>query len=233
MRKKTTTPFVLQHVYPKMRYFIGFGRMIYQLWIKIFFSFKKRPSLSVIPANYSVHNKDTVDSQFELHCISGELPADIDGSLYIAQCLGSPKAFMVGQTNIVRLEFGADRVKLTNRRMRTPASLAFERLARTKYGFDFFGLMYLSPGVGMFSYMEGMYLLPDGRIAVTSDIDRPWVIDRFDLQATTPIGRRDEWMPLLTDSAGEVLGKLFAGYNTSHAVQPDPHTGEVFLVNFQ
>jgi len=208
--------------------------MIYQLWIKIFISLKKRPpSSSVISANYSVHNKDTVDSQFELHCINGELPNDIDGSLYIAQCLGSPKAFMVGETNIVRLEFGTDRVKLTNRLMQTPAGLAFKKLAKTKYRFDFFGLMYLSPGVGMLSYMEGMYLLPDGRIAVTSDIDRPWVIDRQTLRATTPIGRRDEWMPILNDSAGDVLGSLFAGYNTSHAVQPDHHTGEVFLVNFQ
>jgi len=233
MRENTATPFIVRHIYPKMRYFIGFGRMTYQFWIKIFFAFIKRPSASVIPANYCVHNTDTVDSQFELHCISGDLPEDIDGSLYLAQCLGSPNAFMVGQTNIVRLHFDAERVKLTNQLMRTPASLAFGKLAKTKYRFDFFGLMYLSPGVGMLSYMEGMYLLPDGRIAVTSDIDRPWIIDRHTLRATTPIGRRDEWMPLLNDSSGDVLGSLFAGYNTSHAVQPDHHTGEVFLVNFQ
>lgn len=206
--------------------------MIYQLWVKVFLAFKKRRSSTMLPANYTICNKDTVDSQFELRCVSGDLPADIEGSLYIAQCLGSPKAFMVGETNIVRLEFGVGRVKLTNRLMRTPASLALGSLARTKYRFDFFGLMYLSPGLGMFSYTEGMYLLPDGRIAVTSDIDRPWVIDRSDLRATTPIGRRDEWIPMLRDSAGEALGKLFAGYNTSHAIQVDHHTGEVFMVNF-
>lgn len=233
MRKNAGNPFALQHVYPRMRYFLGFGRTIYQLWVNVFLGFKKRRASTVVPANYTVCNKETVDSQFELHCVSGDLPADIDGSLYIAQCLGAPKAFMVGETNIVRLEFGPDRVKLTNRRMRTPASLALQSLAPTKYRFDFFGLFYLSPGVGMFSYTEGMYLLPDGRIAVTSDIDRPWVIDRTDLRAITPIGRRDEWIPIMTDSAGEVLGSLFAGYNTSHAVQPDHRTGEVFMVNFQ
>jgi len=232
MKKNTANRFSLQHLYPRMRYFLGFGRMIYRLWVNLFLDFKKRRSSTVVPANYTVCNKDTVDSQFELNCVSGDLPADIEGSLYIAQCLGSPKAFMVGETNIVRLEFGADQVQLTNRLMRTPTSLAFQSLARTKYRFDFFGLMYLSPGVGMFSYMEGMYLLPDGRIAVTSDIDRPWVINRADLRAATPIGQRDEWLPMLTDSAGEVLGKLFAGYNTSHAIQVDHHTGEVFLVNF-
>lgn len=232
MRKKAAAPFVLRHVYPAMRYFLGFGRMIYQLWVNLFPAFKKRRPSTVIPANYTVCNKDTVDSQFELNCVSGDLPTDIEGSLYVVQCLGSPKAFMVGETNIVRLEFGADRVKLTNRLLRTPASLALGSLARTRYRFDFLGLMYLSPGVGMFSYTEGMYLLPDGRIAVTSDIDRPWVINRSNLRAETPIGRRDEWLPMLADSAGDVLGRLFAGYNTSHAIQVDHRTGEIFLVNF-
>ena len=233
MRKNEATSFMLQHIYPRMRYFLGFGRMLYQLWLSIFVSFKQRRSSSVIPENYSVYNTDTVDSQFNLIILNGEFPVDIDGSLYIAQCLGSPKAFMVGDTNIVRLDFVDGQITLTNRMIKTPASMARTGLAETKYKFDFFGLMYLSPGVGMFSYTEGMYLLPDGRIAVTSDIDRPWVIDRTDLRVTTPIGRRDEWLPMLTDSAGEVLGSLFAGYNTSHAIQSDHRTGEVFLVNFQ
>jgi hypothetical protein len=233
MKKHEVTPFVLRYVYPGMRYFLGLGRMLYQLWVNLFLAFKERPPSATIPVNYAICNKDTVDSQFELYCISGDPPADIEGSLYIAQCLGSPKAFMVGETNIVHLEFGADRIRLRNRLMKTPASLAMKSLAQTKYRFDFLGLMYLSPGVGMFSYTEGMYLLSDGRIAVTSDIDRPWVIDRSDLGVRTPIGRRDEWLPMMTDSAGEALGRLFAGYNNSHAMHTDDRTGEVFLVNYQ
>lgn len=38
---------------------------------------------------------------------------------------------------------------------------------------------------------------------------------------------------MMTDSAGEVLGSLFAGYNNSHALHTDRQTGEVFLVNYQ
>ena len=233
MMNNEATPFILQYIYPRMRYFITFGRLIYQFWILVFFSFKKRPPSTVIPASYSVCNKDTVDSQSQLFLISGEVPRNIDGSLYIAQCLGSPKAFMVGDTNIVRLDFDDGQVRLANNLMNTPASLARQGLAQTKYRFDFLGLMYLSPGLGMYSYTEGMYLLPDGRIAVTSDIDRPWVIDKFSLRTATPIGRRDEWLPMMTDSAGEVLGRLFAGYNNSHAMHTDHQTGEVFLVNYQ
>lgn len=234
MSKKKTPPFIFQNIYPKMRYVLGFGRMIYQHWVNLRVRFSRRPlSSPVIPDAYSVCNTDTVDSEFSLFCLCGEVPADVDGSLYIAQCLGSPKAFMVGDTNIVRLEFGGESVKLTNRLLKTPAALARDHLKDTQYRFDFFGLMYLSPGVGMYSYTEGMYLLPDGRIAVTSDIDRPWVIERDSLRAKTPIGRRNEWLPMMTESAGEVLGSLFAGYNNSHVIYTDHQTGEVFLVNYR
>ena len=233
MEKNKATPFMLQQIYPRMRYFLSMGRRIYQFWVDLFIPIQKRSTSAEIPVNYHVWNRGTVDSQFELNCFSGELPSDIDGSLYIAQCLGSPKAFMVGETNIVRLEFSSDHVRLTNRLMKTPASLALNHLAKTKFKFDFFGLMHLSPGLGIFSYTEGMYLVPDGRIAVTSDIDRPWIIDLSDLRVKTPIGRRDEWLPMMAGSAGDAIGNLFAGYNTSHAMHTDLQSGEVFLVNYQ
>ena len=208
--------------------------MLYRFWVDLRTRFIARPlSSPVIPDAYVVCNTHTVDSEFDLYTLGGDIPADINGSLYITQCLGSPGAFMVGDTNIVRMDFDAGRIKLTNRLLRTPAALARRELADTRHRFDFFGLMYLSPGLGMFSYTEGMYLLPDGRIAVTSDIDRPWILERDSLRVTTPIGSRDEWLPMMTGSAGEVLGSLFAGYNNSHAVYADHRTGEVFLVNYQ
>jgi len=161
------------------------------------------------------------------------MPTDIDGSLFICQCLGTPKAFMVGDTNIVRLDFGKQDVQLTNRLMWTPSALARLKLEKTRHRFDFFGLMYLSPGLGMFSYTEGMYLMPDGRIAVTSDVDRPWIIDRDSLRAVTPAGRRDEWLPMMADKSGEVMGSLFSGYSNSHVIYTDTETKEVFLANHQ
>jgi len=234
MSKKGASPFILRYIYPQMRYVLGLGRILYRYWVDLRTRFIARPvSSPVIPDAYNVCNRHIVDSEFDLYCLSGEVPADINGSLYIAQCLGSPGAFMVGDTNIVRMDFGSGQVKLTNRLLMTPAALARRKLSQTRYRFDFFGLMYLSPGLGMFSYTEGMYLLPDGRIAVTSDIDRPWVIELDSLRATTPIGRRSEWLPMMIGSTGEVLGSLFAGYNNSHVVYADHQTGEVFLVNYQ
>ena len=140
---------------------------------------------------------------------------------------------MVGDSNIVRLDFSNDNVKIKNRLMWTPSSMARIGLEETPHHFDFMGLMYMSPGLGIYSYTEGMYLLPDGRIAVTSDVDRPWIIDRDELRARTPLGRREEWLPMFKGSAGDVMGNLFAGYNNSHVIYSDHQTCEVFLANFQ
>ncbi|MCP4140798.1 MAG: hypothetical protein GY755_11000 [Chloroflexi bacterium] len=234
MSKKETPPFTFQYIYPNMRYLMGMGRKIYEFYVNLRTRFSKRPlSSTVLPDAYTVSNTSTIDSEFGLTSLSGEMPTDIEGSLYIAQCLGAPKAFMIGDTNIVRLDFGDGQTKLTNRLIWTPAALARLKLEKTRHRFDFFGLMYLSPGMGMFSYTEGMYLMPDGRIAVTSDVDRPWLIERDSLRVTTPVGRRDEWLPMMADSAGEVMGNLFAGYSNSHVIYTDHETNEVFLANYQ
>jgi hypothetical protein len=234
MSKKPTPPFVFKNVYPRMRHMMSLGRKIYRLGMNLRTAFSRRPASStVLPDAYTVCNKSTIDSEMDLKCLEGALPADIDGSLFICQCLGVPEAFMVGDTNIVRLDFDGQKTHLTNRLMWTPAALARQKLKKTRHRFDFVGLMYISPGLGMFCYTEGMYLLPDGRIGVTSDIDRPWVIERDSLRAVTPVGRRDEWIPIVTGSAGEVMGNLFSGYSNSHVVYTDHEKGEAFFVSYQ
>jgi len=234
MTKQPTPPFVYKNVYPRMRYMMSLGRKIYGLGMNLRTAFSKRPASSpVLPDAYTVCNVSTMDSEMDLFCLEGSLPSDIDGSLFIAQCLGSPEAFMVGDTNIIRLDFDGQKTHLINRLMWTPSALARLKLKNSRHRFDFFGLMYLSPGLGMFSYTEGMYLLPDGRIGVTSDVDRPWVIERDSLRPVTPVGRRDEWIPMMSESAGEVMGNLFAAYSNSHVVYTDREKDETFLVSYQ
>jgi hypothetical protein len=234
MSKPQTPPFVFKNIYPRFRYILLLGRRVYHFFMTLRTSFSRRPASSpVLPDAYNVLNTSTFDSEMDLHCLEGEIPDDIEGSLFICQCLGSPEAFMVGDTNIIRMDFEGKEPRLTNRLMWTPTALARHKLKNTRHRFDFFGLMYLSPGMGMSSYTEGLYLLPDGRLGVTSDVDRPWVIERDSLQAVTPVGRRDEWLPMLADNAGEVMGGLFAGYNNSHVLYTDHEKAEVFLVNYR
>lgn len=234
MSKKQSPPFFFQSVYPRFRYFMSLGRKLYSIWMKLQTTFGKRPtSSSVLPDAYSVCNTSTIDSDMDLLTLAGQMPTDIAGSLFIDQCLGVPEAFMVGDSNIVRLDFAGKEPHLTNRLMWTPATLARMKLEKTRHRFDYFGLMFLSPGLGMSSYTEGMYLLPDGRIGVTSDVDRPWVIERDSLRPVTPVGRRDEWIPMMSEQAGEVMGNLFPAYSNSHVVYTDFEQGETFMVSYQ
>lgn len=234
MPKPQTPTFVFKNIYPWFRYVLLIGRKLHQLFMDLQIAFSKRPASSpVLPDTYSAFNPSTVDSEITLQQLEGSIPTDIEGSLFICQCLGSPEAYMVGDTNLIRIDFDGTEPRLTNRHLWTPTAIAYQKLKNTRHRFDFFGFMYLSPGLGMFSYTEGLYLLPDGRLAVTSDVDRPWVIERDSLQAITPVGRRDEWLPMLKDNAGEVMGSLFAGYNNSHVLYTDQEKGEVFLVNYR
>ncbi len=232
--KKPTPPSTYQNVYPNFRYAMGAGRSIYSGIKKLTTDDKKRPLTSkALPDRYTVCNTTTVDGDFALQGLEGAYPTDIAGSLHICQCLGVPEAFMVGDTNMVRIDFDDQEAHLTNRLMWTPAALARLKLENTKHRFSYLGLMFSSPGLGMFSYTEGMYLLPDGRIAVTSDVDRPWVIERESLRAVTPIGKRSEWLPMMSGMTGEVMGNLFAGYSNSHVMYTDFEQKETFFVNYQ
>lgn len=231
---KSKEAFLHQDIYPRMRHFMSLGRKAHSLLMKGKTVFNQRQvDSSVIPNNYTVCNTTTVDSDLCLNLTEGHYPEDIKGSMYICQCLGVPDAFMVGDTNIIRMDFNQDSVEMKNRLMWTPAAIARHALSKSRHRFDYFGLMFLSPGLGMFSYTEGMYLLPDGRLSVTSDVDRPWIIDRETLRPITPLGRRDEWLPMMADQAGEFMGNLFAGYSNSHVMYPDRVTNETFLVSYQ
>jgi hypothetical protein len=213
---------------------MSLGRKSYNAINKVKNIGAKRPSESkVLPSTYKVCNTRTFDSDYTLNVLEGDLPSDLNGSMYITQCLGVPDAFMVGDTNLVKMDFSHNQVLMKNRLAWTPSALARQALKGKKHRFDYFGLMYLSPGLGLFSYTEGMYLLPDGRLSITSDVDRPWIIDNETLRVTGPIGRRDEWIPMMKDQAGDVMGTLFSGYSNSHVMYPDVETNETFFVSYQ
>ena len=90
MNKQKTPAFIFKYVYPNFRFFLSLGRRFYSLWIKISTLFSIRPTSSpAIPDSYLVCNTSTINSDFDLNCLEGEIPGNIDGSLYIAQCLGT------------------------------------------------------------------------------------------------------------------------------------------------
>ncbi len=223
-----------KNIYPNLRYFMNAPRKSYINYKNFTTKFlKQNQDSKTIPNSYEVCNTTTIDSKFDLNIIEGSLPLDINGNMYICQCLGTPEAFMVGDTNIVKINFSNGNANLQNRLMASPVSIAKMSLNKSKHRFDHLGLMFMSPGFGIFSYTEGMYLLPDGRLGITSDVDRPWIIDRKNIKIQGPVGKRKEWLPMMSGSALDVMGSLFSGYSNSHVIYTDTVTNELFLVNFQ
>ncbi len=221
-------------IYPNVRHLLNFQRHSYLVFKNITSAhIKRNTGCKVVPNSYTVCNVETSDSDVSLNLLYGELPQNLSGNLYICQCLGTPGAYMVGDTNLVKISFSNGACNLKNRLMWHPSSIAKSALENTKHKFDHYGVMMMSPGLGMFSYAEGLYVLPDGRIAVTGDVDRPWIIDRRSLRAQTPLGKRTEWIPMINGQTGEVMGPLFPGYSNSHAIYTDTNTNELFLVNYQ
>ena len=105
MSKQQTAPFVFKNIYPRFRYILLLGRRLYQFFMTLRTAFSQRPASSpVLPDAYTALNTSTFDSEMDLHCLEGEIPTDIEGSLFICQCLGSPEAYMVGDTNIIKIE---------------------------------------------------------------------------------------------------------------------------------
>ncbi len=225
---------LFKKIYPSFSYYMNIPRKTYIKYKNFTTSLKKQlPISNIIPDCYEVCNTTTINSNFDLNILEGSLPTDIIGNMYICQCLGTPEAFMVGDTNIVKINFSNGKANLKNQLMWNPASIAKTYLQNSKHKFTHLGLMFMSPGLGIFSYMEGMYLLPDGRLGITSDVDRPSIIDRENLKFQGTIGKRSEWIPMMSDKAGEVMGELFSGYSNSHVIYTDTITNELFLANFQ
>ncbi len=223
-----------RQIYPNIRYLVGARRGAY---IKsknlLACTSKRREGSGVVPKSYSVCNTATLDSKFELNVLEGALPKDINGNMYICQCLGTPGTYMVGDTNLVKITFKQGDAAIENKLMWSPVAIARAALRRTKHRFDHMGVMFMAPGLGMFSYTEGVYLLPDGRLAITSDVDRPWIVERNTLAIKSPIGKRKEWLPMMAGDAGDAMGSVFAGYSNSHVAYTDIESGEVFFVNYQ
>lgn len=205
----------------------------HSLWVRLTELRRERPKRSkVLPTSYRVHNTQTRDGSLTLSHV-GTLPSDLDGRLYMAQCLGMPTTFQCGDINLVRLDFGGESVKLKNRRFDTPALIARHALSDTPWAMHFFGYMHWSFAIGAQGYAEGVWLMPDGQLAITSDVERPYLIDPDTLEVTSALGRRDEWLGFSPEPAASLIGKLFPLTNNAQGLFHDHETGEVFMAEFR
>jgi carotenoid cleavage dioxygenase-like enzyme len=167
--------------------------------------------------------------ELELSAISGQVPEDISGHLFVAGSIASlGRPAFTGEGTIYRFDLEPGRVRLKQNIVRPPCHFADR--AASSYGelmeFRDFGLSRISPLLGVRSVLSNSPIPLGGRMVITTDAGRPWEFDPVSLELVTPIGKADEWL-----SAIPVPWPFPLVLSTAHPAE-DTSTGEVFTVNF-
>ena len=189
----------------------------------------------VLPAGMplSVLDPSRQEVDLQLEVISGRLPTDLQGHVFViaAMPLGTGGMIFNGDGMVYRVDFGAAaRPALKSRLIKSPCYHA-DRATRgdEALGFRNFGVARMSGKLGMRNELNTAFLpMMDGRLMVTYDAGRPWEIDPASLELVTPMGWRREWrngLPVAPTTP-------FQGFiGTAHPYY-DEHTGEVISINY-
>lgn len=169
----------------------------------------------------------------DLHVLSGELPSDLLGHVFVAGSIASPgRPAFSGEGVMSRLDFlqGPARARLTQAILRPPCFRADQALIDSDHStlltFHDLGLTRMSPLLGVRTVLSNSPVALHDRMIVTTDAGRPWEFDPVTLELVSPIGRNDEWRGAIP------APWLFPLVLASAHPAEDPRTGEFFTANY-
>ncbi|MAA78568.1 MAG: hypothetical protein CL916_04855 [Deltaproteobacteria bacterium] len=180
----------------------------------------------------SLLDGDSTPSEFTLSVLSGTLPSDVSGYLYVAYPTpyDDDSAVVLGEGMILRLDLASHSLK-TNI-LKPPCYYVDQATQGEDYSFYNAGLARVSFTLGARSLLNTAFLPMENRLLVTSDASRPWSIDAEDLTLNSPIGRLEEWYNGLPDVLTTFVDwPLPLTMSTAHPAY-DSSTGELFTVNW-
>ena len=165
----------------------------------------------------------------ELVALSGAVPEDIHGHLFIAGSIASlGRPAFTGEGTLYRFDLSPSGVKLSQNILRPPCHYADR--AAGNFGemmqFRDIGLSRISPLLGVRTALSNSPIALRDRMIVTTDAGRPWEFDPVTLELVTPIGKGDEWQ-----GAIPVPWAFPLVLCSAHPAE-DEVTGELFTVNF-
>ncbi|MBL9104406.1 MAG: carotenoid oxygenase family protein [Myxococcales bacterium] len=169
----------------------------------------------------------------DLHVLSGELPGDLLGHVFIAGSIAAPgRPAFSGEGVMSRIDLLPDpaRARLTQAVLRPPCFYADQALLDSDHSslltFHDLGLTRLSPILGVRTVLSNSPIALHDRMIVTTDAGRPWEFDPATLELITPIGWSDEWRGAIP------APWLFPLVLASAHPAEDPRTGEFFTANY-
>lgn len=174
-----------------------------------------------------------------LRVLDGALPGDAHGHYFMVCPIPWQDGTVLvnGDGMVFRIDFEDGEASLESRFVRSPCFYAESAFAGTEAAFS-------NPGGGparMSSVLgvrnqanTGLVPMGEGRLLVTYDAGRPFELDPVTLEAVTPVGYQSEWKPALENPPGpiQVIGSVFPLVSTSAHPTWDPHTRELFTVNY-
>lgn len=167
-----------------------------------------------------------------LRVLSGRLPRDLEGSVYVMGSVPFPDEgapVIVGDGIVHKYTFGNGDVAYRSRQIKTP-SWHVDQATRSEGAFATAGFARMNRDWGVCNYCNtALVPMADNRLMATMDAGRPFELDPVSAEVVTAVGRNDEWRPALP--AG-LLGSVFPLVQTTAHPVWDQHTGEWFSVNF-
>ena len=167
----------------------------------------------------------------ELRTLSGMLPDDLTGHIFIAGSIAAPgRPAFSGEGTVYRLDFADCEVQLKQAVFRPPCFMIDQAIEAGDHGallgFHDLGLTRLSPLLGVRTVLSNSPIQLGDRMIVTTDAGRPWEFDPLTLELVTPIGRTEEWIGAIP------APWVFPLVLTSAHPAEDRRTGEFFSVNY-
>jgi carotenoid cleavage dioxygenase-like enzyme len=171
------------------------------------------------------------DHVLALNVLSGELPTDIYGHMFVAGSIATPgRPAFSGEGTVYRIDIEQSGVALKQAVFKPPCFLADQALQVADQGgllgFHDLGLTRLSPLLGVRTVLSNSPIALRDRMIITTDAGRPWEFDPITLELVTPIGKSDEWL-------GSIPAPwVFPLFLTSAHPGEDRRTGELFTANY-
>lgn len=164
-----------------------------------------------------------------LRVLDGELPSDLAGHvLFQSLSLQDDDAGFSGDSLIWRLDLDGERPMITSRLLRTTDYLMAQAFADTEVRFESRGMTRIGP-LGMMDQVNTAPVpLHGNRLVATVDGGRPWEVDPATLAPVSPVGRLDDYRPIIDLP----LNRFLCPMTITSAHPPyDPETGEYYGVS--
>ncbi len=165
----------------------------------------------------------------ELGVLEGRLPDDLAGHvLFQSLSLLPSDAGFSGDGMVWRLDLDGPTPRLTSRLLRTTDYLMARAFEDTPYRFESRGMTRLGR-LGLQNQANTALVSLDGnRLIATCDGGRPWEIDPATLDPLSPVGRLDDYRPMVDPPINRFLAPM--GVASAHPPY-DRHTGEYYGVS--